>query len=58
MTDITSSPETTTPWQGGFSGPPDPPAPPNLVVGTIVVVQAASAEGTGVQITYMDGGLL
>lgn len=55
MTDITSSPETTTPWQGGFSGQPDPPAPPNLVVGTIVVVQAASAEGTGVQITYMDG---
>lgn len=55
MTGITPSPETTTPWQGGFSGPPTPPSPPNLVAGAIVVVQAASAEGTGVQITYMDG---
>jgi hypothetical protein len=55
MTDITPPPETTTPWQGGFSGPPTPPSPPNLEAGTIVVVQAASAEGTGVQITYMDG---
>ena len=54
MTDITPPPEPTTPWQGGFSGPPDPPGPPNLVAGTIVVVQAASAEGTGVQITYLD----
>jgi hypothetical protein len=55
MTDITPPPETTTPWQGGFSGSPSPPSPPNLEAGAIVVVQAASAEGTGVQITYMDG---
>jgi hypothetical protein len=54
MTDITPPPETTTPWEGGFSGRPTPPQPPNLEAGAIVVVQAASAEGTGVQITYMD----